>query len=214
MYTSKQIFPMLEPMPVPIGNVSTLTGLATYLFSNVDNLSASQVFIHIQTPRQVSLVGVLQGNFKQRPVYLTATAEPPDFRFGGYYPVEEFIIALQSMFVQTPQLCDILRITGNLQSEDNIKIADDGVTQKVTVKRGVTRVEEVGIKNPVLLQPYRTFIEVEQPESPFIFRIKRDVQNGCTCALFDADGGAWQLEAMARIKAWIMENTQGIAVIA
>jgi hypothetical protein len=55
----------------------------------------------------------------------------------------------------------------------------------------------------VNLAPYRTFQEIEQPSSPFLFRIKGTPGEGVQCALFEADGGAWRLDAVARIEAWL-----------
>ena len=49
---------------------------------------------------------------------------------------------------------------------------------------------DVKVPNPVTLRPFRTFIEVEQPESKFIFRMRE----GGRCAIFEADGahGSWR----------------------
>ena len=60
------------------------------------------------------------------------------------------------------------------------------------------------VPNPVILRPYRTFPEVEQPASSFIFRMKEN--DGVCCALFEADGGAWKNEAMRNIKEYLKEN--------
>ena len=57
----------------------------------------------------------------------------------------------------------------------------------------------VPVPNPVALVPFRTFIEVEQPESKFVFRVKDGPQMG----LFEADGGEWRLAAMLRIKEYL-----------
>ncbi|MEB9776454.1 hypothetical protein P4K25_31445, partial [Bacillus cereus] len=57
------------------------------------------------------------------------------------------------------------------------------------------------VPNPVQLSPYRTFVEVEQPESKFVFRMRE----GARCGLFEADGGAWKLEAMNNIKEYLKE---------
>ncbi|PFR65873.1 hypothetical protein COK29_26730, partial [Bacillus cereus] len=53
--------------------------------------------------------------------------------------------------------------------------------------------------NPVSLQPYRTFVEVEQPKSNFIFRMK----DGPRCSIHEADGGAWKLQAMNNIEDYL-----------
>ena len=41
---------------------------------------------------------------------------------------------------------------------------DDGVSQKATITKGIAGKEDVIVPNPVTLRPYRTFLEVEQPE--------------------------------------------------
>lgn len=83
-----------------------------------------------------------------------------------------------------------------------ITTGDDGISQQVTIKTGVATVGNAIVPNPVTLKPYRTFVEVEQPESKFIFRMK----DGPTAALFEADGGVWRNKAMHEIKKYIYEN--------
>ena len=56
--------------------------------------------------------------------------------------------------------------------------------------------------NPVELAPYRTFPEVEQPISKFIFRM----QEGPRAALYEADGGAWRNKAILSIKEYLQEE--------
>lgn len=73
------------------------------------------------------------------------------------------------------------------------------------------------IPSPVTLKPYRTFTEVEQPESQFVFRMKEDKYDGVQCALFEADGGAWKLGAMEYIKEYLereLEDPAKFTVIA
>ncbi|MDF9627266.1 hypothetical protein P5775_32030, partial [Bacillus cereus] len=81
------------------------------------------------------------------------------------------------------------------------EIGDDGVSQAVTVKTGVASRGNAKVPNPVQLSPYRTFVEVKQPESKFVFRMRE----GARCGLFEADGGAWKLEAMNNIKEYLNE---------
>lgn len=57
------------------------------------------------------------------------------------------------------------------------------------------------VPNPVTLIPYRTFLEVQQPASDFIFRMKSSC--GVQCAIFEADGGTWKNEAMNNIKEYL-----------
>ena len=70
------------------------------------------------------------------------------------------------------------------------------------MKSGVTTKAEVIVPNPVVLKPFRTFSEADQPESKFVFRLHKD-DDGVTAALIEADGGAWKVQAMQNIAAYL-----------
>lgn len=86
---------------------------------------------------------------------------------------------------------------------------DDGVSQAVSVKTGIASVNSVKVPNPVKLAPYRTFNEVAQPTSEFVFRMR----DGMQCAIFEADGGAWQLEAMQSIKEYLASQLTNLVAV-
>ncbi len=73
----------------------------------------------------------------------------------------EFMIVLQMNFVRTEVIDRLLQLFGNISSEEVRTSSDDGVTQQVVVKQGIKLVDWQTIPTPVLLQPYRTFPEVE-----------------------------------------------------
>lgn len=154
-------------------------------------------------------------NDSDRETYVTAHAFQPQFRFGYFYDTESFIILLQSCFVQNEDALRIFKLVGNIKDSVIRTYGDDGITQSVTAKVGIAQVEEVPVPNPVKLAPYRTFVEVEQPESKFVFRMRKG-EDGPEAALFEADGGAWKIEAMQRIKIFLEEKLEdsGIKVIA
>ena len=54
----------------------------------------------------------------------------------------------------------------------------------------------------VNMQPFRTFLEVEQPESVFLLRLDGNGNVG----LFEADGGVWKLEATRNISAYFEQK--------
>ena len=58
------------------------------------------------------------------------------------------------------------------------------------------------IKPRVPLRPFRTFQEVEQPESEFLLRMDEEGNIG----LFEADGGMWKLKARQTVKAFLEEQ--------
>ena len=65
----------------------------------------------------------------------------------------------------------------------------------------------------VRLSPYRTFREIEQPESQFLLRIRTDDRGNAEVALFEADGGVWRNEARLRIAEYLKEHIK-VSVIA
>ncbi len=51
-------------------------------------------------------------------------------------------------------------------------------------------------------RPYRTFSEVEQPASLFVFRIDKQAN----MALFEADGKRWVADAVGNVAAYLKEQ--------
>lgn len=115
---------------------------------------------------------------------------------------------LQSTFVKNEDRDIVLRVIGNIRDEKVMEYGDNGISQAVTAKTGVATVENVAVPNPVLLAPYRTFTEIEQVESNFVFRMK----DGPSAALFEADGAAWKNEATRRIKEYLDKELEGLKV--
>ena len=58
---------------------------------------------------------------------------------------------------------------------------------------------DVVVPNPVKLIPYRTFQEVEQPSSLYVFRTKDDGGEPMF-KLVEADNGLWKNAAMKKVK--------------
>ena len=76
---------------------------------------------------------------------------------------------------------------------------DSGVTQTVEARAGVSLKQNVDINPRVKLQPFRTFLEVDQPESEYLLRVDEEGRIG----LFEADGGVWKLEAKRNVKEYL-----------
>lgn len=214
-FTNRLVFlPPPEPLPTPL-RINTLSGLVEYVKNGIDKDSVEDGWmIHVVDPVTVTVVSGLFGRAEQRREYLRATAQAvlkdAEFEYGEFYDCEEFNIKLQSIFVPNDDRDKVLRIVGNIREENVRQTGDDGVTQSVTARSGIARVEDVPVPNPVMLMPYRTFREVTQPASDFILRMR----HGPECALFEADGGAWRLRAIQSIAAYLKENLEGITIIA
>lgn len=182
--------------------MTTLTSLVDYIKSNVDQMREKMI-IHVVSPTEVQMFSML-GEEREREQIAEVIAVVPDFRFGCFQDHEAFCINLQSKFIDSADRALLLKFAGTVESGTVAEYGDDGVTQKATVKTGIASKSDAIVPNPVYLQPYRTFPEVDQPISQFIFRMKDN--NGISCALFEADGGAWKIEAMRHIKSYLEAN--------
>lgn len=181
--------------------VSTLTGLVDYIKSDLDKLP-EKLLIQVISPREVALYSPLNAD-REREQYISAEAILPDnVVYDRFIGTEQFNIMLQSAFVDVGTKSALLKYTGLIQDEAVKTTGDDGVSQQVTVKTGVASVGQAIVPNPVELAPYRTFPEVEQPISKFIFRM----QEGPRAALYEADGGAWRNKAILSIKEYLQED--------
>jgi hypothetical protein len=207
-YTTAQVFPVKTPLPAAL-DIHTLTGIKDYLNENIDGLELDHLMVHVLGPKHVLIRSRLTGPFEDRAGYVTATHAQPEFKFNSYMDIETFIIELQSKFIQDELTAKILQLAGTI-THDQIQIyADDGVTQAVTAKTSVGMQAQREVPNPVMLSPRRTFNEVQQPLGRFVLRMKSGTGTSSgrpAVALFEADGGMWELEAIEIIRKWLQEN--------
>lgn len=206
--------PILSPTPQPL-EIHTLQGIVHYIDKSIDKTDEQDIFIHVISPTDVRLLGSLnKGGFYERCRYLVSNFNPPDIPFNRYASLEDFIIVLQAYFVPTENIAAMLKIVGNIKDESVKQFSDDGVTQSVTAKAGISRVESVTVPNPVMLHPYRTFPEVEQPESSFLFRMKQNPGSMPSCGIWEADNKKWEIEAIKNIAEWLYEKLPDIPIVA
>ena len=173
-------FPMASNL-----SVNTLTALVDYIKGKPEELRESSI-LHVVSPTKVLLFSGLIDE-RNRESLMAAGAIVNEFRFDDYYDQERFLIELQ--------------VAGNIKSGTTANYSDDGVSQKTTIKSGV-ELADVIVPNPVKLRPYRTFAEIEQPESSYVFRIK-DSERGPHFELVEADGGLWKNATMKKIKEYL-----------
>ena len=189
--------------------MNTLSSLIDYIKSGVDCFS-NQMIIHVQSPTRVSMYSALDCE-RDREYVVEVNAQLPRFNFDQFQDHEAFCIGVQSKFIDDPDNpCTdkalLLKFAGTVEAGSVSEYGDDGVSQKATVKTGIASKGEALVPNPVKLKPFRTFVEVDQPVSSFIFRMKEDkYSKAIQCALFEADGGAWKIGAMEAIKAYLVK---------
>lgn len=187
--------------------MNTLSSLVDYIKSDFDE--RVKVFVHVKSPTKVEVYSVLDPD-REREYLVEVNAQLPSFRFNDFMNHEEFCINLQSKFIDSPDRALLLKFAGTVEAGSVAQYGDDGITQKATVKVGVASKGDAIVPNPVALSAYRTFIEVEQPCAQYIFRMKQNSAGGVMCGLFEADGGAWKLEAMEAVRMYLEEHLKDV----
>jgi len=207
---------LLKPPAADDIEVTTLQGFCDLFVAKIENLDPAAVLIHVESPESVVLIAAKSDQFGRRQKFIQATYghKISGFAFGQYMPSEQFIIGLQSQFRPSEDIEYVQRIASNLKAELVGTSNDDGISQSATMRAGVVLKAEEKIQSRVSLMPFRTFVEADQPKSDFIFRLK-SAQAGVPpqCALFEADGGRWRIDAMANIAFFLREKIQNVPII-
>ena len=183
-------------------HTNSLSSVADYIKSNADFdalASDGRKIIHVEDEKTVWLYTEMN-SFKKRSALLLASAWVSSFPFGQWLSLENFIISVQANFVADEHRDELLSFVATVKQDTGVEQQDDGVTQKVTTRSGVSLSRTSKVPNPITLRPFRTFSEVEQPESAFVFRIKAEEGCGVKAALFAADGDAWRHDAILKIR--------------
>ena len=68
---------------------------------------------------------------------------------------------------------------------------------------GVAAKADAIVPNPVQLRPYRTFQEVDQPASKFVFRVGN--QEVPTFKLVEAENSIWKNQAIENVKRFLRD---------
>ena len=196
--------------------MSNLSSLVDFIKKSKTDFKTGHYIAHVVSPTEVRLFSSLDAD-RQRETLAVVKAEVPEFSFGQFIGNEEFVIGVQSKFLNEDAEANdkpiILQFAGNVNAGTVAEYGDTGVGQKAAIKKGVASLQEVEVPSPCRLMPYRTFTEVAQPMSNFIFRVKDNDRYGVTCALFEADGGAWKNEAKANIKAYLEKELADVSNI-
>lgn len=205
-YTAGSLKLVTDPSPAPTA-FHTLTGLVDYINSTLDPKFKvkDELALLVSDPASVSLISTVTDQAQRHQLAVSSLAHPV-YEFGAWRDQETFIIALQSLFLDTPPRATLLTTAGSVTEEGIQTSADDGITQTVTARAGVVLANRVTIPNPVTLRPWRTFREVEQPLSAFVLRVRKGHAGGVEFALFEADGGVWKHQAMKNIAGWLRQQ--------
>ena len=188
------------PRPKTV-DVSGLDSIVTMIRTESHKFT-SPMYVLVEGPTEVRAFSALDADMKRDGI-IRATADVPGVKT-GYMDYESFIIALRSKFIQNDDTAYLLDLLSRINKENGITTNDNGITQTVEARSGVSLKATVAIKPRVTLAPYRTFLEVMQPESEFVLRLSDDGDIG----LFEADGGMWKLEAKRNIADYFADALQ------
>lgn len=207
IYSDKQLNRLTPHIPkADYITMNTLSSFVDYIKSATDTM-AGKMIIHIKKPDEVLLYSQLDSE-RERETLVKVEAKIPVFRYGEFQLHENFLIGVQSKFIDDVDTDKalVLQFAGTVEAGTVQQYSDDGISQSATIKQGIASKQEGLVPGKVKLRPYRTFIEVEQPVSEFVFRMKDDEREGVLCAIFEADGGAWENAAKDNIKKYLKEQ--------
>lgn len=197
---------------------TTLTSLVDYIKQRRDELREHMI-IQVVSATEVRMYSGLLDE-RDREELFVVNALLPRFEFGQQYDQESFIVSLQSCFQNNGDREAVAMLASNIVNNQQQEYSDDGITQQAVIKTGITTKQAALVPNPVHLVPYRTFLEVEQPASDFVFRISEGRGGEPVFKLVAADGGLWKAEAVDNIKKYLedaldgIENREQITIIA
>lgn len=196
----------VKPNLIPGFKSHSLQSIVDYIKQTPDSYKEGFI-IHVADHETVFLYSATFGKWEQRHKFLSVNAQYPEFRFGAYHDQEEFIVGLLSKFCEDEGRDYALNIASGIVENDDVKIVDNGMSQKVSLNKGVgSLLESEKVVPFVNLTPYRTFVEIKQPDSIFLLRLRR----GGQVALFEADGGKWKLDVIESIVKYFKDHLDGI----
>lgn len=197
---AKEILPTIfHPDPLPLNSLDAMVKLVRTEASNMD----TPLYITIPNHMTVCCFGqpdVAARYFRQ--VYYEARAtDVPGWNEKVTLGFEEAQIALRTRFQETQDTLYAMKLVSDISLGAKVIFNDNGIATTITTQKGVALQTNEQIRPLVKLRPYRTFQEVEQPESIFLIRIS---ERGI--AFIEADGGMWKLKAREVVKAHLEDK--------
>ena len=194
VYSNQELIHIQDKKPMP--NCIDLTGLDSIckMVRNEAEHVGLQIFIQVKDYKSVSVFTSLDADEDRLYLY-KCVADTPAVTTDRFLPYEKAVIELRSLYIPNEGTKYLLQLLSSISNESKVVSSDNGVTQQVEARSGIALNSMVKIEPRVTLQPFRTFIEVNQPASEFLLRINERGEIG----FFPADGGVWKLEATRNV---------------
>ena len=185
-----------HPNTLPLHSLDALVKLIRTEAANMD----APLYITIPDHLTVRCFGQPDADARYfRQVYYEAKAtDVPGWGEKVQMGFEEAQIAMRTRFQETADTIYALKLLSDICCGAKVVYNDNGIATTVTTQKGVALQSNEQIRPIITLKPYRTFQEVEQPESIFLIRVN---ERGITFT--EADGGMWKLKARQTVKAFL-----------
>jgi hypothetical protein len=162
----------------------------------------SNLFVSVSGYDHVSVfTDIFQDRWERQELYYAELKDAPGWK-DEWFDYESAVIALRSRFVPNDGTAYLLDILSRMSNQAEVRTNDNGMTQQTVVKKGITLVGAETITPILPLRPYRTFQEIDQPESEFLVRI-REMRGENMIGLLESDGGMWKMEARRAIYTYL-----------
>ena len=211
--SANELRPTIDhPDTLPLNSLDALVKLVKTEASEMD----TPLYITIPDHMTVRCFGQPDAAARYfRQVYYEARAtDVPGWSDKVQLGFEEAQIALRTRFQETKDTVYAMKLLSDICLGAKVTYNDNGIATTVVTQKGVALQTNEAIRPIVNLKPYRTYQEVEQPESIFLIRVgERGI------SFTEADGGMWKLKARETIKEFLekrleQEVTEGSVVIA
>lgn len=193
--------------------VPLMTNTLQSVVEFVNSHEWDDLVIHIRDEKSIFVYSDIKFEEEcRRDHFLTAVADVCDLTLDRFMDLEDFNLMMQSCFVESESRAEILACIGSVEDVNSRTLNDDGISQSITVKTGVTTKSKALVPNPVTLMPYKTFSEIEQPNIQYIFRMG----DGPRALLRTVGNPTWRVETIKKIKAYLIENinNENIVILA
>lgn len=218
LFSKEQMRPVVDGRTPSAIDLCTLTGIVDFFKANIDQYDVKSLICTVEGPEKLCIETKIDPVLKSRVTVASIERMKAghDFPFSQFLNHEDFIIKLKSLFVENDDQKRLMAYCSKLTMSNRIEAHDDGVTQTASITRGTSGALKANEVAPsiVSLKPFRTFNEIDQPSSQFLFRLRENGDKVAACALFEADGGAWRLTALKSIKKYLADNIVDLTVIA
>lgn len=127
-----------------------------------------RLYVRVDSARRVVVDSTYTGRdyaqYSRLPLY-EAVSDVPDITVNQEMSQEQAVVELQSLYAVTEDRDYLLALLSRIDVNQGVSSVDNGISQEVSVRTGAVLKEQQTVQPIVHLQPYRTFLEVEQPAS-------------------------------------------------